>query len=71
MKIGKKLSRNLWNEFHPNITKKNDTKRLIVNEPTGSGTKDDKNNESDTKKNMTKIHEKIVVIMIPSSGFPK
>ena len=47
MKIGKKLSSNLWNEFHPNITKKNDTKRLIVNEPTGSETKDDKNNESD------------------------
>ena len=47
MKIGKKLSRNLWNEFHPKKTKKNETIRLIVNEPTGSGTKDDNNNESD------------------------
>ena len=46
-KIGKKFSRNLWNEFHPNRTKKNETIRLNVNEPTGSGTKDDKNNERD------------------------
>ena len=45
--MGKKLSSNLWNEFHPNRTKKNETIRLIVNEPTGSGTKDDKNSESD------------------------
>ena len=29
------------------ITKKNETIRVIVNEPTGSETKDDKNNESD------------------------